>query len=577
MKENHSAHTTSIEKGGVDVSGWFLFFAQMLFFLLGAWYFLRSGSRRKGGRDGISMEENEREMEKLDAMRQVGLTEPLTEQTRPKSLGEIVGQERGIRALRAALCGPNPQHIIIYGPPGVGKTAAARLVLEEAKGRRNSPFSEKAKFVEVDATTLQFDERSIADPLLGSVHDPIYQGAGAFGQMGIPRPQPGAVSEANGGVLFIDEIGELHPIQMNRLLKVLEDRVAKFQSSYYSRENKRIPPYIHEIFQKGLPADFRLIGATTRSPSELPAALRSRCTEIFFDGLRPEAVEQIAADSMERVGLQYEDGLCGKIALYAGGGRDTVRLVQSLASLAEMKGRNWVGSADLEWVAEAGHYQPYPRQKVTAVPRVGVVNGLAVTGGMGGAVLTVEVKMQKSTAPHLQVTGIVEEEEIRSPHGVSKRKSNARSSAENVLTVLEGYGFDRSQYAVHINFPGGMPVDGPSAGTAMFLAAYSAFTGAAVLGDVALTGEISLTGNILPVGGVTEKLQAAEEAGVTRAYIPKANWQGRYERLGLEVVPVEEIGELLEMVFAKKEEKQTGMPQRGILTAEGLQKIKTTR
>lgn len=572
MKENHSAHTTSIEKGGVDVSGWFLFFAQMLFFLLGAWYFLRSGSRRKGGRDGISMEENEREMEKLDAMRQVGLTEPLTEQTRPKSLGEIVGQERGIRALRAALCGPNPQHIIIYGPPGVGKTAAARLVLEEAKGRRNSPFSPNAKFVEVDATTLQFDERSIADPLLGSVHDPIYQGAGAFGQMGIPRPQPGAVSEANGGVLFIDEIGELHPIQMNRLLKVLEDRVAKFQSSYYSRENKRIPPYIHEIFQKGLPADFRLIGATTRSPSELPAALRSRCTEIFFDGLRPEAVEQIAADSMERVGLQYEDGLCGKIALYAGGGRDTVRLVQSLASLAEMKGRNWVGSADLEWVAEAGHYQPYPRQKVTAVPRVGVVNGLAVTGGMGGAVLTVEVKMIKSTAPYLQVTGIVEEEEIRSPHGVSKRKSNARSSAENVLTVLEGFGFDRSQYAVHINFPGGMPVDGPSAGTAMFLAAYSAFTGAAVPGDVALTGEISLTGKILPVGGVTEKLQAAEEAGVTRAYIPKANWQGRYERLGLEAVPVEEIEELLEMVFAKKEEKQTGMPQRGILTAEGLQK-----
>lgn len=554
------------------MSGWFLFFAQMLFFLLGAWYFLRSGSRRKGGRDGISMEENEREMEKLDAMRQVGLTEPLTEQTRPKSLGEIVGQERGIRALRAALCGPNPQHIIIYGPPGVGKTAAARLVLEEAKGRRNSPFSPNAKFVEVDATTLQFDERSIADPLLGSVHDPIYQGAGAFGQMGIPRPQPGAVSEANGGVLFIDEIGELHPIQMNRLLKVLEDRVAKFQSSYYNRENKRIPPYIHEIFQKGLPADFRLIGATTRNPSELPAALRSRCTEIFFDGLRPEAVEQIAADSMERVGLQYEDGLCGKIALYAGGGRDTVRLVQSLASLAEMKGRNWVGSADLEWVAEAGHYQPYPRQKVTAVPRVGVVNGLAVTGGMGGAVLTVEVKMQKSTVPHLQVTGIVEEEEIRSPHGVSKRKSNARSSAENVLTVLEGYGFDRSQYAVHINFPGGMPVDGPSAGTAMFLAAYSAFTGAAVPGDVALTGEISLTGKILPVGGVTEKLQAAEEASVTRAYIPKANWQGRYERLGLEAVPVEEISELLEMVFAKKEEKQTGMPQRGILTAEGLQK-----
>ena len=87
-------------------------------------------------------------------------------------------------------------------------------------------------FVEFDATTLQFDERNIADPLLGSVHDPIYQGAGAFGNAGIPRQRPGAVCEAHGGVLFIDAIAELHPVQMNKLLKVLEDRVARYQSSY---------------------------------------------------------------------------------------------------------------------------------------------------------------------------------------------------------------------------------------------------------------------------------------------------------------------------------------------------------
>lgn len=54
--------------------------------------------------------------------------------------------------LRAALCGPNPQHVLIYGPPGVGKTAAARLILEEAKAREESPFRQKAKFVEIDAT-----------------------------------------------------------------------------------------------------------------------------------------------------------------------------------------------------------------------------------------------------------------------------------------------------------------------------------------------------------------------------------------------------------------------------------------
>ena len=66
---------------------------------------------------------------------------------------------------------------------------------------------------------LRFDERGIADPLIGSVHDPIYQGAGALGVAGIPQPKPGAVTKAHGGILFIDEIGEFHPIEMNKLVK----------------------------------------------------------------------------------------------------------------------------------------------------------------------------------------------------------------------------------------------------------------------------------------------------------------------------------------------------------------------
>ena len=72
---------------------------------------------------------------------------------------------------------------------GVGKTAAARLVLEEAKRNPKSPFRTNATFIELDATTARFDERGIADPLIGSVHDPIYQGAGAMGQAGIPQPK----------------------------------------------------------------------------------------------------------------------------------------------------------------------------------------------------------------------------------------------------------------------------------------------------------------------------------------------------------------------------------------------------
>jgi Lon-like ATP-dependent protease len=181
------------------------------------------------------------EMTKLLRMRTVRLSEPLAERVRPARFEEVIGQEEGIRALKAILCGPNPQHVIVYGPPGVGKTCAARLVLEYAKGTPGSPFLPGAPFIEMDATCVRFDERAIADPLLGSVHDPIYQGAGTLGVNGVPQPKPGAVTRAHGGVLFLDEIGELHPMQMNKLLKVLEDRKVRLESAYYNPDDK------HEI------------------------------------------------------------------------------------------------------------------------------------------------------------------------------------------------------------------------------------------------------------------------------------------------------------------------------------------
>jgi Lon-like ATP-dependent protease len=69
-------------------------------------------------------------MENLRRMRGISLSEPLAEHVRPTKFSDIIGQEEGIKSLMAILCGENPQHVIIYGPPGVGKTCAARLVLE---------------------------------------------------------------------------------------------------------------------------------------------------------------------------------------------------------------------------------------------------------------------------------------------------------------------------------------------------------------------------------------------------------------------------------------------------------------
>ena len=111
-----------------------LWVVQVLFFGMGAWYFFKNTRKRRG--EGLKFEDNMVEMDRLQMMREEKLTEPLAEQTRPKKLEEIIGQEKAIKALRASLCGPNPQHILIYGPPGVGKTAAARLIVKPRQSAR---------------------------------------------------------------------------------------------------------------------------------------------------------------------------------------------------------------------------------------------------------------------------------------------------------------------------------------------------------------------------------------------------------------------------------------------------------
>lgn len=322
--------------------------------VMGMYFFSRM---RSEATDKTTVKQNSiKESERLNALRKISLSEPLTEQARPKRLEDIVGQADGIRSLRAALCGPHPQHILIYGPPGVGKTAAARLALEYAKESLGTPFKKNAKFIETDATIMQYDERCIADALIGSVHDPIYQGAGAFGMNGIPEPKEGAVSKAHGGVLFIDEIGELHQYQMNKLLKVLEDRKVLFESAYYSETNKNIPPYIHDIFQNGIPADFRLIGATTRRPDEIPEAVRSRCVEIFFNPLNEANRYLIVQNACIRLNLSIDDAAVRLIAKYTKNGRDAVKVLQMAQNIICLDHRLKIRTDEVLWALSSCHY-----------------------------------------------------------------------------------------------------------------------------------------------------------------------------------------------------------------------------
>jgi Lon-like ATP-dependent protease len=536
------------------------------------WNLLRS---QQGNRVAVERE-SKKEMDKLQRLREISLTVPLAEKTRPTTFGEIVGQEEGLKALRAAICGPNPQHVIMYGPPGVGKTAVARLVLEEAKRNPNSPFGLGAKFVELDATTARFDERGIADPLIGTVHDPIYQGAGPLGMAGIPQPKPGAVTKAHGGILFIDEIGELHHIQMNKLLKVLEDRKVFLESSYYNSEDTNIPSHIHDIFQNGLPADFRLIGATTCMPQDIPPAIRSRCVEIFFRPLLPDEISLIVRNAVRKVDLTIDEAAIDVVKKYATNGREAVNIVQIAAGIALNENKKVVTCADVEWVINFGQLNPRPEKKIDGSPQVGFANGLAVYGPNIGTVMEIEV----TAAPCLQgngkltVTGVVEEEEIGTHGKTMRRKSMAKGSMDNVLTVLANhFGVDLGQYEIHVNFPGGGPIDGPSAGVTVAAAIYSAIYNIPIDNTVAMTGEISIRGLVKPVGGVSAKVMAAKQAGAKKVIIPKENWQESFNDLGIEVVAVESIEEVLKHALLRTNDEprfEIFTPQHDLLTAAGI-------
>ncbi|MGI6549910.1 MAG: ATP-dependent protease LonB [Syntrophomonadales bacterium] len=532
--------------------GGFFAIIQLFFAVVIGLYFWNLLRNQQGSKNAV-VKDSYKEKDKLRKMRGFALTEPLSSLTRPTSFADVIGQDDGIEALRAALCGPNPQHVIIYGPPGIGKTAAARLVLEDAKKNEFSPFNENSEFIEIDATTARFDERGIADPLIGSVHDPIYQGAGPMGSAGVPQPKPGAVTKAHGGILFIDEIGELHSIQMNKLLKVLEDRKVILESAYYNKDDTNIPAHIHDMFQHGLPADFRLVGATTRMPQEISPALRSRCLEVFFRPLEQNEIMGIAQKALDKVGFEIEEEALAELSRYATNGREAVNMVQLATGMARSRNSNQVTLQIIEKVVQSGQYSPRGESKRNDAPGVGMVNGLAVYGPNQGIVIEVEavtIKVDNGRGKW-NATGVIDEEEVGSHNRTMRRKSAARGSVETVMTALRWVcGVDMREYDVHINFPGGTPVDGPSAGVAMAVAVLSAMENYEVDNLLAMTGEVSVRGRIKPVGGVIAKIEAARKIGIKRVIIPKDNWLKIFNDMNsIEVIPVSTLEEVLDLVM----------------------------
>ncbi len=430
--------------------------------------------------------------------------------------------------------------------------------------------SQKAPFV--DATGAH------AGALLGDVlHDPLQ--SGGLGTPAHLRVQAGAIHRAHNGVLFIDEVATLDAHSQQELLTTLQEK--KYPITGQSERSSGAM-----VRTKPVPCDFTLVAAgNTETVQKMHPALRSRirgygyevymndtlpntpetrmmfarfiAQEVAKDGKIPHfsraAVEEIIKDARRRAGSK------GKLTLIL---RDLGGLVRAagdvaLEDSAKVVEANHVSKAKklartLEQQITDKYLEKRKEYEVikTEGSIIGRVNGLAVIGtatASSGTILPIEAEVTTSTNKSDRKRFVA----------TGKLGQIAKEAITNVSAIIKKrFGHDIKKYETYVQFlqTADAGVEGDSASAAVAIAVLSALKKLPVRQDTAITGSLSVRGEILPVGGITQKVEAAIEAGLKQVILPEANLADVVLPNGkskIKIIPVKKFEDIFPSVFTK--------------------------
>ncbi len=413
--------------------------------------------------------------------------------------------------------------LCFVGAPGTGKTSIGESIAQ-ALGR---------KYVRVSLGGVR-DEADIRG------HRRTYIGA-----------MPGRIIDgihkcgANNPVMVLDEVDKLSQSYngdpSSALLEVLDPE----QNFSFTDHYLNVPFDLSDV----------LFICTANTLDTIPEPLLNRMEVIRFQGYTPIEKREIARNhllprAMAEVGIPdgaltvSDEAIEAVIENYTreAGVRGLKKRMDQLcrsAAVAMVDDPRAKLSVTEENLSEYMDMNPVRRKRVPDSARPGIVTGLAWTP-VGGDMLYIQSLLTHGSG-QLTVTGQLGD----------VMKESARIAVSLVKAMLPEQAQALEQSDLHIHVPdGATPKDGPSAGITLTTALASLLTGVAVPPDVAMTGEVSLQGDVNPIGGLPEKLMAAQRSGVKRAFIPRDNLDDLRDvadevKQALEIVPVNSVAEVL--------------------------------